>query len=235
MAKTFAIPDLHGRFDLLEKCYEYLRKQAATGATIVHLGDYVDRGPNSRQIIEFLMNPATIPAGFERICLKGNHEAMMVETLRAPLNPRWWLNNGGGETLISYGHERIGEYKPEVVPAEHIDWMNNLPLMHVDEHRVFVHAWVDSSIPLNRQKEEKVLWEIYPHNARYGHRLTGRHVAHGHHQHEDGPKLYSGRSNLDTGAFYTGRIVIAVFDNEKAGAPIEIMEIKGEPDPRYGK
>lgn len=226
MAKTYAIGDLHGRYDLLCEALASIAKYAdVEPGTIVTMGDYIDRGPHSRQIIERLMETQRLGM----VCLKGNHEDMMVETLRKPLHPDWWIGNGGGATLVSYGHPRSGVYDPTVVPKEHIEWIDALPLMHIDKHRVFVHAWVDSSVPLDRQKPDKVMWELYPSGARYGHRLTGRHLVHGHHQFEDGPKCYKGRTNLDTFAWYTGRLVVGVFDDDVAGGPIDFIEIIGPP------
>src|SRR6266404_6878529 len=102
MSLTYAIADLHGRFDLLTAAFDAIVKHAAERSfKIITLGDYVDRGPQSRQIIDHLM--AAQEMGVSLICLKGNHEDMMVETLRRPLHPNWWIDNGGGQTLISYG------------------------------------------------------------------------------------------------------------------------------------
>lgn len=225
---TYAIADLHGRFDLLVASFEAITAHAGDRPyQVITLGDYVDRGPESRQIIQHLMDAQA--AGRPLICLKGNHEDMMVETLRKPLHPDWWIGNGGGATLVSYGHPRSGVYDSSVVPQEHIDWINGLPLMHVDAHRVFVHAWVDSSVPLDRQKPQKVMWELYPSGAKYGHRLTGKHVVHGHHQFEDGPKCYKGRTDLDTFAWHTGRLVVGVFDDDKAGSAVDYIEVRADP------
>lgn len=224
MSKTYAIADLHGRYDLLCDALASIEQHAkGEPHLVVTLGDYVDRGPKSAEIIQCLMNLQA--EGKNIICLKGNHEAMMIETLQKPLHPDWWIGNGGGATLVSYGHPRSGVYDPAVVSKEHIDWIDALPLMHVDEHRVFVHAWVDSSVPLDRQNPDKVIWTLYPSGARYGHRLTGRHVVHGHHQFEDGPKCYKGRTDLDTFAWYTGRLVVGVFDDDVAGGPVDFIEV----------
>jgi len=141
MSLTYAIADLHGRFDLLESAVSEIRKHAgATPFKIITMGDYVDRGPESREIIEFLMAWQHVDSSL--VCLKGNHEEMMVETIRKPLDPDWWIANGGDATLISYGHPRKGSYQPDIVPADHLAWLDALPLMHVDEYRVFVHAGV---------------------------------------------------------------------------------------------
>jgi serine/threonine protein phosphatase 1 len=228
--KTYAFADLHGRFDLLERAIHAIgvdrQKNWEEPYKVVALGDYIDRGPGSSHIIIGLMELQA--NGYPITCLKGNHEDMMVETIRKPLHPNWWIGNGGGQTLISYGHPIHGAYDPTVVPKKHLDWLDALPLMHIDDHRVFVHAWIDSSVPLDRQKPDKVMSELYKPGAQYGHRLTGRHVIHGHHQFEDGPKLYKNRTNLDTFAWYTGRLVIAVFDDTQAG-PIRFIEVIGKP------
>ena len=118
MSKTYAIADLHGRFDLLEMALARVTERAEFPATLITLGDYVDRGPDSRQIIERLM------AGLERdgwrlICLKGNHEDIMWQTCRRLPDVDWWLRNGGGATLISYGQQKGDQADVAVVPAAH--------------------------------------------------------------------------------------------------------------------
>lgn len=223
---TYAIADLHGRHDLLLMALDKIAEHAdCTSYTLVTLGDYVDRGPESRKIIETLMGLRGAP--FKAVCLKGNHEDMMVATLTMPLHPNWWVGNGGGATLVSYGHPRRGDYDPAVVPREHIEWLAGLPLMHVDEHRVFVHAGVDPTLPLDGQKGEAVTWMRYPREVNIGH--GDRHVVHGHEQYEDGPILHSNRTDLDTFAWYTGRLVVGVFDDEKPGGPVDLIQVLGAP------
>lgn len=230
MSLTYAIADLHGRYDLLVKALNAIFRRPG-GGTVVTLGDYVDRGPESRQIIEHLKSlRENTRDGWSLVCLKGNHEDMMVETLTAPLNPQWWIGNGGGQTLISYGHLARGNYDPTVVPTDHIAWLSALPKMHVTKHRIYVHAGVDPTRSLDDQKDEVLLWWLYPDGADLGH--GERHVVHGHHQFEDGPKLFANRTDLDTFAWYTGRIVVGVFDEEKPGGPIEVIEIRGKPHAR---
>ena len=214
MSLTYAIADLHGRFDLLKMALESITAHAADGEyKIVMLGDYVDRGPESRQVIEYLMEAQA--AGRSLICLKGNHEAMMYETLTAACDPDRWARNGGEATLKSYDNE---------VPSSHLDWVRNLPAMHVDRYRIFVHAGIDPTKALDEQTEEFVLWYRYPENADIGH--DGRHVVHGHTPNPQGPEQYQNRTNLDTLAWRTGRLVIAVFDDERPGPAIEYVEVR---------
>lgn len=229
MSKTYAIADLHGRYDLLEKAgalaQRHARLEDGEPGTIVTLGDYIDRGPQSRQVIERLM--LGIPAPWKLICLKGNHEEMMLETIRKPLAFEWWHSNGGSATLISYG-AKVGDlFDGSIVPAAHLDWIAALPYMHVDKHRVYVHAGVSSQFPLDGQPSELLTWKCYKDTDEGGHGL--RHVVHGHHFHEDGPLLKKGRCALDTNAWRTGRLVVGVFDDDIPGGPVDLIEIKGEP------
>ena len=105
MSKTYVIADLHGRADLLDLALEAIRQRAAAvsgeKSTVITLGDYIDRGPQSRQVIECLMSVQVIHGPL--ICLKGNHEDIMWQTIRKPLSPQWWFSNGGAATLTSYG------------------------------------------------------------------------------------------------------------------------------------
>jgi serine/threonine protein phosphatase 1 len=223
MSVTYAIADLHGRFDLLEAAFSAIHKHAAGRPNkIVTLGDYIDRGPQSRQIIEHLM--AAQRAGMNLICLKGNHEDMMVETLRKPLDPNWWVGNGGETTLRSY----YGEVHPA-----HLDWAASLPSIHVDKHRVFVHAGVDPSAPLDEQKDEYLLWYRYIDGANIGH--GERHVVHGHTPRPHGPERLQNRTNLDTYAWRSGRLVIGVFDDDLPGPPIDFIEVKRPAPPSEGR
>jgi len=223
MSRTYAIADLHGRYDLLDAALAKI--EAREPGKVVFLGDYVDRGPQSRRIIERLM--AGPPAGWRWVCLQGNHEAMMLACISDPSEIRWWIGNGGGQTLISYGHPTRGKADVSVVPVEHLRWLRDLPMLHYDLHRVFVHAGVDPTRGLDDQIEARLQWFLYPDGLDMGH--GDRHVVHGHHQFEDGPILLKNRSDLDVFAWRTGRIVVGVFDDEKPGGPVEIIEVVGVP------
>ena len=226
MSKTYAIADLHGRHDLLLSAFDTIRSHTKEQpCNIVLLGDYVDRGPQSRQIIETLMAPP--PDGCNVICLKGNHEAMMVECLTGKARMSWWIGNGGGATLVSYGQKQGEAANPNVVPAKHVKWLDDLPRFHVDDYRTFVHAGVEDGVPLAEHTDEIALWKLYRSNDEGGYFNT--HVVHGHHQFENGPIIKTGRTDLDTFSWYTGRLVVGVFDNDVPGGPVEILEVIGLP------
>ena len=214
-ALTFAVADLHGRFDLLEAALAAIDGYArGADHKVVFLGDYIDRGPGSRQIIERLRGgPA---AGSTWICLKGNHEDMMLQASRDPSLMPWWIGNGGDHTLASY-------YRSGISLADHVAWIERLPRMHVDRHRVFVHAGVDPGLPLDAQNTKMLMWKRYPSGFAEGH--GAYHVVHGHHPYEDGPRRYAGRTALDTLAWRTGRLVVAVFDDVVAGGTIDLIEV----------
>ena len=222
MSKTFVIADIHGRHDLLVAAIERIEQASHSGGTIVFTGDYVDRGPASRQVIETLMEGPKA-SGWTWIFLRGNHEEIMLAGCLGVL--QWWLPNGGGATLMSYG-QNVGEaVDVSVVPSSHLEWMRGLRVMYTDGMRLFVHAGVQKGVPLTEQDEQKNTWMLYPDGDHEGY--SHLHVVHGHHQHEDGPLLFEGRSNFDTLAWYTGRLVVGVFDDDVPGGPVSTIEIKG--------
>ena len=140
----YAIGDVHGMDDMLErlhvKIYADIEARGDEDFCVVHVGDYVDRGPDSRQVIERLMrmqgeHPESV------VCLKGNHEDMMLRALsgvQPPSAMRHWFVNGGKATLKSYDGD-------SAVLQEHLDWMEHLPLTLRDADRLlcFVHAGID--------------------------------------------------------------------------------------------
>ena len=218
-ALTFAVADLHGRLDLLEAAL-FAISARADGGTVVFLGDYVDRGPDGAGVIARLM--AGPPDGWRWICLKGNHEAVMSIALRNPDRMDWWLDNGGGTTVGSY-RDRHADI------ATHLRWLDTLASLHVDAHRVFVHGGVEAAMPLTAQPDKILLWKRYPEGSSDGHGT--RHVVHGHDPAVDGPILLAGRTALDTLAWNTGRLVVAVFDDKTPGGPIDTIELRRDPAP----
>lgn len=220
MAITYVIPDIHGRVDLLRDGLAAIAAHARDRkGTIVVLGDYVDKGPDNKAVINFLRDDPM--SGWPFIALKGNHDAMMVDALRNPSKSRMaaWLDKGGDTVIASYGGDA------SLVPAADIDWLDELPLMHTDRHRIYVHAGLDPDVPLDQQTERTLLWKRYPEGSTSGY--DGRYVVHGHDSFPDGPKIFEGRVNLDTRAWRTGRLVIALFDDDRAGGPIDFIEVSG--------
>jgi serine/threonine protein phosphatase 1 len=229
MSLTYAIPDIHGRIDLLDSAIEkILEHSKGDRATVVTLGDYIDRGPSSRQVIERLMGWR--PDKLTVVNLKGNHEAMMWQVCNNLAELSWWITNGGDQTLTSYSQSSHENPDPRIVPQAHLQWIADLALMHVDQHRVFVHAAVDPKIPLDQQNELTLLWKRYPEGFDLGH--GDRHVVHGHHANPKAPIVTKGKTNLDGLAWKTGRLVIGVFEDDQPGGASEYLEIIGSPHQR---
>jgi len=223
MSLTYVVPDLHGRYDLLCAGLDRVFTHAAGEAgSLILLGDYVDKGPQSREIIEHLLSRPADQWRF--VTLKGNHEVLMVEALRDPGRMAAWLDKGGDAVLSGYGGD------PAAVPQGHVAWLDGLPLMHLDEHRIYVHAGLDAGVPLDRQSETTLLNKRYPKGDEAG--FGTFHVVHGHDNCPQGPLLYQGRSNLDALAWRTGRLVIGVFDDANAGGPVDLIEVRGPPADR---
>jgi serine/threonine protein phosphatase 1 len=220
MSLTYVIPDIHGRYDLLcaglAEIAAYSRGKAGA---VVTIGDYVDKGPDSKAVVDRLLSGAG--EGLNLVALKGNHDVLMVDALRDSSKMAAWIAKGGDAALASYGGD------PAAVPQTHVDWLGGLRLMHVDAHRLYVHAGVDPEIPLDRQGEATLLWKRYPKGFAGGYGEL--HVVHGHDNYPDGPLLYEGRTNLDTLAWRTGRLTIGVFDDDRPGGPVDFIVIRGAP------
>jgi serine/threonine protein phosphatase 1 len=208
---TFAIGDIHGCLHKLSRLVAACEARArGTASRYVFLGDYIDRGPDSRSVIEFLMQRQKLQP--QIICLKGNHEQLAImaqDSVRAmPL----WLQNSGAKTQRSYW--RTGG---RIEPA-HLTWLRALPLFHDDGLRFFVHAGVDLAVPLHAQSEEAMLWIREPFLSDCDNLDCGRFIVHGHTPQTTGlPDLRRRRVNIDTAAVLGGPLTAAVFDDTQPG------------------
>ncbi|MCW2221544.1 serine/threonine protein phosphatase 1 [Bradyrhizobium japonicum] len=209
---TFAIGDIHGCFDelltLLAVCDLACAEE---DARFVFVGDYVDRGPDSRRVVQFLMRRQSDQ---ERrfICLRGNHEEMLIRAASRDRSDRdlmnWW-GNGGERTLESYGVDDACD-----LPAEHLAWLRQLPLMHSDRHRLFAHAGIRPGVPLSLQSQEDLLWIREPFLSSADDH--GPLVVHGHTPLASGrPDLRANRLNLDTGVCFGGPLSAAAFSSRR--------------------
>jgi serine/threonine protein phosphatase 1 len=213
--RIYAVGDVHGRLDLLTALHERIRRDAASRPcermVEVFLGDYIDRGPWSRQVIDWLL--ATAAVGGERVCLLGNHEDMLLKVLDDPLVMEAWLYNGGLDTLRSYGvaaemhvsdplaHMRDGLIA--ALPAAHAAFVRGLPRTSAFGGYLFVHAGLSPDRPPDRQDPDDLVWIREPFlssDADFG--LV---VVHGHTPCAT-PEVRPNRINIDTGAFFTGRL-----------------------------
>ena len=220
-AVIYAIGDVHGEASRLQQLHALIFERhdlmyRGQGLQIVHLGDYVDRGPDSAGVIKALM---ALEQRGDVACinLRGNHEAMMLSGLAdaTPGSRVNWLENGGDKTLASY-HAR-GD---DGVPDRHLKWLKTLPLIHVEAARklVFVHAGIDP----DRYPEEPEEVYMWTRTSRFfevqnwdNPALEGWIVVHGHTPTEDSfpddQAAAARRINIDTGAVFGGRLTAAIF------------------------
>jgi serine/threonine protein phosphatase 1 len=221
--RVYAVGDIHGRADLLRILLDKIQEDAARAGgaerRIVFLGDYVDRGPNSKGVIELLLAP---PAGFSCAHLRGNHEDMLLTFLDRPESGNHWLWNGGKETLRSYGVDpdsdlsALRDRLAAAMPETHHAFLRNLALREEIGDYAFVHAGVRPGIPIAEQDNEDLLWirdEFLTSDADFG-----KVVVHGHTPTRQ-PVLAANRIGLDTGAFSSGRLSAVVL----AGATRRIL------------
>ncbi|MEL7370174.1 MAG: metallophosphoesterase family protein [Myxococcota bacterium] len=194
--RTLAIGDIHGSRTALETLADYA--QITPSDTLVTLGDYVDRGPDSRGVIEWLLEWDTVG---RLVPLRGNHEIMFIDARDTPDACPGWLRVGGKATLGSYGIE--GHQGFERVPAEHWEFIEQrcLPYFETEGH-IFVHASVDAHTPMNAQSPTDLYWEsIYraaPHTS-------GKTVVCGHSSQRSGDPLDLGFAVcIDTYAYGGG-------------------------------
>jgi serine/threonine protein phosphatase 1 len=211
MTLMYSIGDVHGCLDklseLVRRCYD---DAAGQPLRYVFLGDYVDRGPDSRGVVQFLMEFQRARGG-QDIFLKGNHEDLMLAAADSEFFEERWLANGGTETLESYDLSSAAE-----IPVDHLNWLRQLPLFFDDGQRFFVHAGVHPDRPLDQQDEDDLLWIRKPFLA--SEKDYGRLVVHGHTPLAGGlPHLRVNRLNLDTGAVFGGPLTAAVFEPDDIG------------------
>ena len=224
-----AVGDIHGRADLLARLHETIARWAAAESPagerwIVYLGDYVDRGPASRQVLDLLLQAPL--AGFRAVHLMGNHEAALLAFLADPASGRAWLKLGGTATLRSYGLTvPSGGFDPAALaglsrdlaaalPGAHRTFLEGLTLSHRLGGVFFAHAGVRPGVPLEQQEREDLLWIRRPFLKSW--RDHGALVVHGHCARER-PQVRRNRIGIDTGAYLTDRLTCLVLKGAERG------------------
>ena len=226
--RVYAIGDIHGRADLLERLLERIDADAArSGATdrvIVYLGDYVDRGPASTLVLETVL--AGRP-GFATVPLLGNHERLMLDALdEAPGAIEQWLRNGAAATFRSYGIDVETEIDPtralrrRLSPA-HRRLLDGLRLSHLEGDYLFVHAGVDPGRPWDGQRPDDLIWirdQFLESDVDFG-----KIVVHGH---TISPLVVEkpNRIGIDTGAYFSGCLTALVLE----GGARRFLQTRGE-------
>ncbi|WP_046865771.1 metallophosphoesterase family protein [Microvirga massiliensis] len=222
--RVYAVGDIHGRADLLDgmrqSIAEDLEEFPINAPAIVFLGDYVDRGPDSRVVLDRL-TASPFPARI--VPLRGNHEAMLLQFLNNPETLTTWRHNGGLETLYSYGLDvrevRLGRGYEEaayelrkLIPAAHLEFLRATPLSFTSGDYFFCHAGVRPEIDLTEQTEEDLLWIREEFTA--SERDFGKVVIHGHTPVSE-PEIHHNRINIDTGAYISNRLTCLVLEDDR--------------------
>ena len=226
----FAIGDVHGENGKLAALHDAILERIAfekRPATIVHLGDYVDRGPDSRGVVEritSLERRFAVGGDIEVVSLLGNHEQMMVDAYDAPADVGIWWSQGGVESADSYagGPGLAGAGWRETIPKAHIKWLRSLPSLLFDPERrlCFVHAGIDP----NRFPNCPVMIRLWTRSERFfdhdhwpaREELENLLVVHGHTPVSFEPEAFHHRINVDTGACFGGPLTAVMLKDGEA-------------------
>lgn len=208
LSKTCIIGDIHGCLNSLHKLLKLIANEADT---FVFLGDYIDRGSESKKVIESILE-------FKKkhrqvITLLGNHEIMLINYLRG-YDDGTFLRAGGKETLISYGIKPKG--KPEKAaknfPEEHMNFLRELPLLWQDEHAIYVHAGIEPGVHLSRQVSSYCLW-ARDEFIRTPYKFS-KPVVFGHTVFRE-PLVQKNKIGIDTGAVYGGKLTALILPEKR--------------------
>lgn len=216
----YAIGDLHGSLDELliaEERIKYDIQRFGRRGLVILLGDLVDRGPRSAQLLDHLVSPP--PSEFNRLAICGNHDSSFLDFLGNPRANLAWLDYGGRETLRSYGIDvryvlngggvnALVEAVRTSVPPEHVNLLASLPVTVQVDDVLFVHAGIAPGVPLEAQTDEDFMWIRAPFLER-GPELPII-VVHGHSPVTD-PYVGNRRIGIDTGAYATGKLTVLRF------------------------
>jgi len=208
--RIFAIGDIHGCLDELKRMInklENLKKPLTKKDEIVFVGDYIDRGPDSKGVIDYLIK---LSKKYKIMFIKGNHEQMMEDAIVNYIFERLWISNGGIQTIQSYGIDCF-EFNIDSFPKDHIEFINNTKLYYETEDYIFVHAGINQELPFEKQKDY-MLWvreEFISNDTKWK-----RKVIFGHTVHKE-PLVMDNKIGIDTGCFYYGKLTCVELPKEK--------------------
>jgi serine/threonine protein phosphatase 1 len=222
--RIYAVGDIHGRADLLSGLFmridNDLKARPNTDALEVFLGDYVDRGPSSREVIDLLIERRRRRVA---MFLKGNHEEYVTRFLAEPNILSKWKDIGGLDTVLSYGvtpvrrddtqwQQEVAAAFAQAMPESHFKFFDSLLLSFTCGDFFFAHAGVRPGIPLSLQCQQDLLWireDFLWHEEDFG-----KVIVHGHTPANE-PEIWSNRINIDTGAYATGRLTCLVLERDE--------------------
>jgi serine/threonine protein phosphatase 1 len=218
--RVYAVGDIHGCLDRLVALHWAVAADLAAhpvrDSVLVHLGDYVDRGPDSAGVL-WLLAGSIAPPVSRRVDLKGNHEAMMLGALEhGGRAASQWLDNGGEQTLESYKIADPMRIQPQewrrAIPVAHTQWLGELDIMHREGNYVFVHAGIRPGLSLKSQTRDDLLWIREPFLSDQSVRDVV--VVHGHTP-RNAPEVTDNRIGIDTGAVMGGALTCVVLEEDR--------------------
>jgi serine/threonine protein phosphatase 1 len=219
--RVYAVGDVHGCLDRLVAMHELIAEDLASRpideTILVHLGDLVDRGPESAQVVEWLVAGPPVPAQ-RFVNLMGNHEEMMLSAVAAfdTGSAELWMRNGGTESLHSWGVPHAIEQNRWAthIPIPHLLFLRDLALHCRIGGYLFVHAGIRPGVPLRQQSRQDLLWIREPFlSSTEDH---GAVVVHGHTPKRD-PTVKPNRIGIDTGAVIGGALTCVVLESDRLG------------------
>ena len=220
--RLYAIGDIHGALDCLDRLIGKIEKDAGglSDAQLIFLGDYVDRGPDSKGVIDRLIELKNNHP--DVIFLKGNHEAVMLDFLSDPEEALEWLEWGGDQTLRSYGVSGaltkaggdLSAALNEALPKTHRDFLDSLDLTYAAGDYLFVHAGVRPGVAIEDQEESDLLWIRKRFHDAAANERPDCTIVHGHHPTKR-PDDAGWRIGVDTGACWSGVLTAVCLNGTK--------------------
>ena len=219
--RVYAVGDVHGCLDRLRALHDLIAEDLAARpvaeAVLVHLGDYVDRGPDSAGVVALLAEGDPL-ANVPTVNLMGNHEHMMLAALATGEADATdlWLANGGADSLLSWGVPRSAQPKEwaSYLPKPHLVFLRDLAVRHEVGGYLFVHAGIRPGIPLERQSRHDLMWIREPFLS--FEEPFGPVVVHGHTPRQE-PMVRPNRIGIDTGAVMGGVLTCVVLEEDRLG------------------
>lgn len=215
----YCIPDIHGMNNLLQKALNFIYDKESNGGKIIFLGDYIDRGPDNVGVLNTVMNP---PQNWNFVCLKGNHESMFVNSY---MNKDRFYDIPTAVEISGVKEPKLYEEIHDGIDAEIIRWMDSLPIFHIEGDNVFAHAYYEDTLAPENQIEKICVWDRMSDTEKYWNDNQGLYLTHGHTPRKHGPVNAPNRTNLDAGAVFYNRLVIAEFETGKQG-PVNFHEFE---------
>jgi diadenosine tetraphosphatase ApaH/serine/threonine PP2A family protein phosphatase len=221
--RVYAVGDIHGCLERLQALHAAiaadLAERPVAQAILVHLGDLIDRGPDSAGVVAWLADGHAPPGIAETVTLAGNHEALMLAAVTTPDQDdaaRLWIVNGGADALLSWRVPRQVEPKDwgAHLPPAHLAYLRDRPVSFRRDGYLFVHAGIRPGVPAELQLRHDLLWIREPFlSSKADHGVV---VVHGHTPRRE-PEVRPNRIGIDTGAVMGGVLTCLVLEDDRLG------------------